>query len=67
MEDIFGLRGVLNEHFSEILVEFVPPTKDKSHKLLGIFRNIKHNEKTKDKEIDIFYNFTTFVESLPLK
>ena len=67
IDDIFGLKSILLVHFDEISEEFLLPSKQKSHKLLEVFTNIKYNEQTKTQEMDIFYNFTSFVASLDTK
>ena len=64
--DLFGLRSILSNHYDHSVKEFVQQTKQTAKDLLDVFKTICYSDSTerKDKEEDIVYNLTNFIESL---
>ena len=71
--DILGLYSILAEHYDEAKTEFIICGKTKSKDVIAIFGEINYTEvvendplthELRDKEEDIYYNFSNFIETL---
>ena len=68
--NLLGLRNILTTHYNESVKEFVNQTKQAAEDLLEVFKTVNYtinSTEKKDKEEDIVYNFSNFLESLDVK
>lgn len=72
--DVIGLLQILELHYDEAKNEFLLPAMQKADDIMSLFKNIRYLEekeanstadkKKRDREEDIVYNLTNFLESL---
>ena len=70
---LLDLKDILSTHYEQSKIEFIVASKLKAEEFLKIFQNINYtspnenimgSQRTRDKEEDVMYNFTNFLESL---